>query len=303
MTYWNLRHATLGICAATILTGCAGSQLPSGRNSQNAITQVHVHRRTFQYTGREQSFKVPTGVTSITVDARGAAGAGHQPGYIGRPGRGGHVTATIPVQPGQTFAVFVGGKGSGRTGGFNGGGNGTGDDCGGFGGGGASDLREGGDTLPDRILVAGGGGGMGSFLGGGGPNGGGGGGMRGGNGNGAGRSEGGGGGGRGATQSNGGAGGRGGDPGSPHEGSAGSPGDLGVGGNGGLCGASTYEDFSGSGGGGGYYGGGGGGGGAGDAGGGAGGGGSGYVEPSATNVHVQRGWEKATGNGKIILTW
>src|ERR1700729_4187663 len=180
---------TIGAVSA-LLAGCGGSQPPIGATAampqSYAIYGTKAARyKTFNYTGAEQSFKVPAGVTLIDVDARGAAGTGHKPGYVGSPGNGGRVMATIPVQPGQTLDVFVGGKGSGETGGFNGGGNGGGggNACSyGSGGGGASDVRQDGDTLPDRILVAGGGGGVGSNPGSGAVNGGGGGGKKGGSG-------------------------------------------------------------------------------------------------------------------------
>jgi Glycine rich protein len=300
VSIWSFRHAALRICVATMLAGCSGSQLPTGAKITSAITEVQSHRRTLQYTGGEQSFKVPAGVTSINVDALGAAGgtyASHQ------PSRGGRVRAAIPVQPGETLHVFVGGVGGGSSGlgGFNGGGNGaiyTGI-CTGLGGGGASDVREGGKTLRDRILVAGGGGGGGgvgnyNYYGGGG-----GGGKRGGHGFPKQSSDFGiGVGGGGGTQRKGGAGGASG------SGGAGTSGALSVGGTGGMCAYYTTDGEvgrAGSGGGGGYYGGGGGGGGFDGSGGG--GGGSGYVEPTATNVHFQRGWKNATGNGEVILSW
>ncbi|MFZ0033260.1 MAG: hypothetical protein WAK84_15460 [Candidatus Cybelea sp.] len=265
-----------------------------------------LHQQTFNYTGGEQSFKVPAGVTSIVVDARGAPGAARQRFYLGHPGRGGHVTATIPVRPGETLAVFVGGESPGVIGGFNGGGSSifvSGCTRGG-GGGGASDVREGGNALRDRILVAGGGGGEGGYWGGGGNDGGGGGGKKGGNGRGgpSGSLYGNGGGGQGGTQSNGGAGGDGGGKGYKHHGTPGSSGALGAGGSGGVCLATNYVGGSGGGGGGGYYGGGGGGGSDPTNAGGGGGGGSGYVEPSATNVHFQRA-SKKRGNGAIVFSW
>ena len=77
---------------------------------------------------------------------------------------GGLVKATIPVTPGETLAVFVGGAGIPEGNGYNGGGaNGnsgtcSGSGCGG-GGGGASDVRQSGDSLKSRVVVAGGGGG------------------------------------------------------------------------------------------------------------------------------------------------
>jgi Glycine rich protein len=292
--------------AAALLAGCGGSQpltgSPAGVSQNYSINGTEAtHHKAFQYTGGEQSFKVPAGVTSIDVDAVGAAGGSdgsHQPSF------GGRVKAAIPVRPGQTLDVFVGGVGGSRSGigGFNGGGNGGiyPHKCTGLGGGGASDVRAGGNTLRDRILVAGGAGGggggrLGYNYGGGGEGGG----KIGGHGApikshrvwfGV--------GGGGGTQRKGGAGGASG------EGGAGTSGALGVGGAGGVCAYfSTSGEVgpAGSGGGGGFYGGGGGGGGFEEAGGG--GGGSGYVEPSATNVHMQRGWKNATGNGEIVLSW
>jgi hypothetical protein len=155
--------------AAGVLAGCGGlasSTVPQHEALGNTRNTLAYHR-TFKYTGARQSFKVPMGVTRITVVARGAAGGG-SPYYASRSGRGGRVYAVIPVNPGERLYVFVGGTGfysSGGVeyGGFNGGGN-PGRCCeGGFGGGGASDIRQGGAKLSDRIVVAGGGGGQGGY--------------------------------------------------------------------------------------------------------------------------------------------
>jgi hypothetical protein len=62
----------------------------------------------------------------------------------GAGGLGGHAGATVPVTPGEMLRVRVGGNR-----GFN-----SGNDH----GGGATDVRRGGDTLTSRIVVAGGGG-------------------------------------------------------------------------------------------------------------------------------------------------
>jgi hypothetical protein len=284
----------LGTSAAlAVLSGCSGSSGSFGPTA-TAWRDAASKSQKFKYTGGEQSFKVPAGVTSIEVHAFGAAGAGLRhttTTYVGIPGHGGRVEATIPVKPGQTLHVFVGGDGS--TGGFNGGGDGA------YRGGGATDLRENGGALSDRILVAGGGGGIGPLIGGGGHNGGGGGGKRGGNGRGADTSGNSGKPGWGGTQREGGAGGA---SGSKKAG-AGSSGVLGLGGNGGEGHSTRYVSGSGSGGGGGYYGGGGGGGGGPLGNGGAGGGGSGYVEPSATNVHMWRNWKGANGDGFVVISW
>jgi hypothetical protein len=127
---------------------------------------------TFSFTGAMQTWVVPVGVTSITIDAYGAQG-----GFDGTVagGLGGYATGTLSVTPGSTINIYVGGKGvdgpgSGQNcnllGGYNGGGN-TGATCcsnagGGAGsGGGASDVRVGGITLNDRVIVGAGGGGAG----------------------------------------------------------------------------------------------------------------------------------------------
>ncbi|MGC2407226.1 MAG: hypothetical protein WA431_12530, partial [Candidatus Cybelea sp.] len=100
--------------------------------------------KTFYYTGARQNFRVPAGVTQVTIAAIGAAAA---------PARAGLVTATIPVKPKELLAVFVGGVASGAMGGFNGGGDGGSVTYygSGTGGGGASDVRISGVKLKDRV--------------------------------------------------------------------------------------------------------------------------------------------------------
>jgi hypothetical protein len=249
-------------------------------------------------------FTVPAGVTRLSVLARGGEGIGYFFHGYGQPGFPGRVYAVIRVHPGDKLHVFV--AGSGRDGGFNGGGSSS------YGfGGGASDVRVGGDKLKDRIIVAAGGGtSAGCYLycyadGGDG------GGLSGKPGFGLGGLSGGGGGG--GTQSAGGSGGAGGVGGKSGEsGQPGGSGALGLGGNGGAGGqCSCYlPGIGGGGGGGGYYGGGGGGGSASasssdpDYGGGGGGGGSSYVEPSAITSHMWTGWRGTDkGDGQIIFSW
>lgn len=94
---------------------------------------------TFSYTGTVQSYTIPAGVTQILVSAYGAAGGGGTGPFDhrscgGSPGLGGNVECTVPVTPGNTYYVFVGGSGS-SAGGWNGGGAGL--NCG-RGGGGAT---------------------------------------------------------------------------------------------------------------------------------------------------------------------
>ena len=100
--------------------------------------------------GSPQFFTIPTGITQLTVVAFGAQGGGFD-------GKGGRVDAVLTVT--QTLTIYVGGQPTSSIGGYNGGGNGVdGDGIITGGGGGATDIRLGGTSLLNRILVAGGGG-------------------------------------------------------------------------------------------------------------------------------------------------
>ena len=158
-----------------MLAGCGGSQLPIGApGGISAPNKAHgkKHSQTFSYTGAEQNFMVPKRITNVTVTASGASGGleGFTSKYqnSGSGGLGGRITATIPVTPGETLDIFVGGAGDygGLYAGYNGGGEGgSAYSCSGicgWGGGGASDVRQGGDSLADRVVVAGGGAGAGT---------------------------------------------------------------------------------------------------------------------------------------------
>ncbi len=247
--------------------------------------------QTFNYTGSLQTWTVPAGVFSLAFDVRGAQGGTNT---WNNGGKGGKVTGTLAVTPGQTLNIYVGQQpGSGGCctniwgpGGYNGGGQGHawsgGDQA--RGGGGASDIRIGGTNLNNRVVVAGGGGGAGGQACNGNQD-------RGGDGGGSGNAQNGfycGGNstcyvGNGGTQS---AGGQGAQCG------PGQPGQAGLGGNawGGCCG------WTGGGGGGGWFGGGGGyyyGGG---------GGGSSYANPNSTsNVSHTQGDQN--GNGQIVVSF
>ena len=94
--------------------------------------------RVFRYTGAQQRYVVPSKVTVIRVLAVGGKGAALTPDTIG--GLGATASATLPVAPGETLYVEVGGNARGFVGGFNGGGPGDSNCCAG-GGGGASDVR------------------------------------------------------------------------------------------------------------------------------------------------------------------
>jgi len=275
---------------------------------------------TFNHTGAAQTFTVPEGVTQVTAvacGAQGGTGGGEDPNANpnlsdadslgGNGAAGGKATAVLPVSPGETLNIHVGGAGGdgapvisnnpvavpGGAGGFNGGAKGGDADAdtvsSGGGGGGASDVRQAGNGLANRVLVGGGGGGGGgggegpSDPGGAGGAGGGASGSNGGDGTG-------GGGGTAGTQAAGGTGG------SAGNNTAGGNGAVGSGGAGGA-GDATGTGVGGGGAGGGYHGGGGGG--DGDGQGGGGGGGGSAFGPSA--VTYEQG--ACTGNGYVTLTY
>jgi len=158
------RHLSLSIRSlparlaggASLLTALSLA-LPGGALATTPPTES----ATFTPTGAEQTFTVPAGVTSVHVQAIGAAGhtgaTNDDPNETGAPGGvGADVTGVLPVTPGETLYVEVAGDGLG-------GGGAPG--IGGGEGGGASDVRTVSSTLPEslesRLLVAAGGGGGG----------------------------------------------------------------------------------------------------------------------------------------------
>ena len=277
---------------------------------------------TFYFTGDIQTFTVPAGVTSVVIEVWGAQGSSGESGGTG--GKGGYARGRMSVIPGQILYAYVGGQN-----GYNGGGNGGSGYYNGGIGGGASDVRTGGLTLADRVIVAGAGGGGGG-KGGSNKAVGGNGGCTGGDGGYAYTDHGSGGGGGGGALTGvngtkgddasasypGGAGGIGSNTGgcgggrgtgpSSRYGYNGVSGTLGNGGNGGnaYSTSSSYASGAGGGGGGGYYGGGGAGGGGGGnypgGGGGGGGGGSSYTG-TLTETTISTGIRE--GNGLIIISW
>jgi len=110
---------------------------PVGTNPCGAGSQ------TFNYTGAIQTWTVPIGVTSITIDAYGAQGGNPSSGgWVG--GLGARIKGTINVTPGQIIKILVG-----QVGGIGGSGGG---------GGGGTFIT---DNSNNPLIVAGGGGGGG----------------------------------------------------------------------------------------------------------------------------------------------
>ncbi len=113
---------------------------------------------TFDYTGGEQTFTVPSGVRAVTLTAWGGSGSDVDP-FITRRigGNGALVSGTFPVLAGDVLTVVAAGAGQGIVGGYGFGRGGNGDEVVSGAGGGASSVENGEELL----LVAGGGGGGG----------------------------------------------------------------------------------------------------------------------------------------------
>ncbi len=123
----------------------------------------------FPYTGAPTTYVVPAGVTSVQVEVWGAQGQALTDEQYDEStgGLGGYAIGNLAVTPGEVLNIYVGGTGNEDVAGFNGGA------LGGFGtpsdgdagragsGGGASDIRQGGTGLANRVIVGGGGGGGG----------------------------------------------------------------------------------------------------------------------------------------------
>lgn len=106
----------------------------------------------YDYIGAVQSVTLPKGVYKLEV--WGAQGGYRSSSTYG--GKGGYSVGTITITQPTNIFIYVGG--SGKTGGTSGGFNGGGARRTYKGGGGASDIRIGQDSLYARVIVAGGGG-------------------------------------------------------------------------------------------------------------------------------------------------
>ena len=131
------------IVAAALALGtlCFVGTTPAGANPTSCGSGVQTTNPdgsvtcTYGYTGTEQTFTVPSGVTDLSVTATGASSGA----YESSPEPGASITGDISVVAGEILYVEVGGTGnsSGQSvGAFNGGGWGQV-----AGGGGASDVQ------------------------------------------------------------------------------------------------------------------------------------------------------------------
>ena len=178
-------RSLLGSGVGVLMLALAQLATPVQAASGDCVTGGGQTTCTFTYTGAAQTWTVPADIHQATFKVYGAQGGFASISPFAPPGLGGSATATIAVTPGEAYQIMVGGQGGpgfkptggpfgsplfDRTGGFNGGGNGgsntdaenAGHDGGG--GGGASDVRTGGFSPGERIIVAGGGGGTGDWF-------------------------------------------------------------------------------------------------------------------------------------------
>lgn len=130
----------------------------SGWSGAASFTTPPLAVSTYTYTGGQQNFVVPAGVSTVIVECWGAQGGTVQ-GYDG--GQGGYAKSQLGVAAGETLYLFVGGQGASGAAGYNGGG--VAQSSNGGGGGGGSDLRQGGTALANRKCIGAGGGGAGWY--------------------------------------------------------------------------------------------------------------------------------------------
>jgi len=88
---------------------------------------------TLSYTGSDQTFTVPTGLTLITLDIKGAGGQGGV-GNSGSGGTGGRTQGNLTVSGGQVYKIVVGGSSGNSYGGSGNSANSNGGDGGGLSG-------------------------------------------------------------------------------------------------------------------------------------------------------------------------
>lgn len=114
----------------------------------NFFFSISAFAYNYGYTGSVQTYTAQWGYYKLEV--WGAQGGTRY--TSGSGGKGGYSSGNIWLSPGTILYIYVGG-----TNGYNGGGAATGEPsgCGGSGGGG-TDIRIGGTSLSDRVIVAGG---------------------------------------------------------------------------------------------------------------------------------------------------
>jgi uncharacterized repeat protein (TIGR01451 family) len=145
----GLKRWVMGTVTAAALTMAGLAAAPA------ALAQTVSTPFTYETGAPTQTYTVPAGITLVTITADGGAGAA-TPYDGGAGGAGGAVTATVPVTPGETLNVVVGG-GAGADGNMCGGVDAT--SCGGPGAGAGGNSDSPTATLDSGVGTGGGGGG------------------------------------------------------------------------------------------------------------------------------------------------
>ena len=113
-TSLSFSNATAGYPLARMYaTDLSSSTTPGNIASSALVLQSSVatsNVTSFLYTGADQSFTVPAGVTSITVSLWGAGG-GYNGYYGGGAGAGAYIKGILTVTPGQILSVISGAGG------------------------------------------------------------------------------------------------------------------------------------------------------------------------------------------------
>lgn len=159
---WTNDNTSIGLGAGGTGDITAFNAVNTGSTVQVATIEVNAVNGgsifvtdTFFFTGAMETFTVPDNVDSVHIEAWGAQGGAN---WVDNTNFGGFAEGDLVVTPGQELYLFVGEQPLTLTGGWNGGGAGDGA---GRAGGGASDVRIGGTTLNDRVIVGAGAGGAG----------------------------------------------------------------------------------------------------------------------------------------------
>ena len=111
--------------------------------SSGLAQSVTINTQSFTFTGQITTWTVPTGVTSLTIEARGAEGGAEIINESILPGKGAILAAQLAVTPGQSLSILVGSLNQGRA----------------NGGGGSFVVGPGSPGNPTPLVIAGGGGG------------------------------------------------------------------------------------------------------------------------------------------------
>ncbi|MTA69734.1 MAG: hypothetical protein F2956_07535, partial [Actinobacteria bacterium] len=147
-THTGLTNGTsyyYGVSAVVTANGVNNETPVSGDVSATPTTLT---TNTYAANGTVRPYLVPPGVSWLQVDAIGGQGG---TGASGLGGKGGRLQGAIPVTPGETLYLYVGGSGSSNVGGWNGGGSGSAASQGG-GGGGATDIRRNKLVVTNKIV-------------------------------------------------------------------------------------------------------------------------------------------------------